>query len=133
TDVNVDLESHSARIKPALPIAQIAAAIQSAGDGRYTMDPPAPVPTPAPPLEPAARSLQPVASAKTFPIKGMTCASCVSRVEQAIARVPGVTGVVVNLATESAQVDGGSDEAVAAAVRAAGYDIGAREKRDTGA
>jgi Cu+-exporting ATPase len=37
-------------------------------------------------------------------IGGMTCASCVSRVERAIAKLPGVASVSVNLATESARV-----------------------------
>jgi len=38
-------------------------------------------------------------------IGGMTCASCVARVERALKKVPGVTGATVNLATESARVD----------------------------
>ena len=37
-------------------------------------------------------------------IGGMTCASCVTRVERAIAKLPGVESVSVNLATESARV-----------------------------
>ncbi|MBU3646503.1 MAG: copper-translocating P-type ATPase [Limnohabitans sp.] len=37
-------------------------------------------------------------------IGGMTCASCVSRVERAMTKVPGVASVSVNLATESARV-----------------------------
>ncbi|WP_165795573.1 heavy-metal-associated domain-containing protein, partial [Methylobacterium frigidaeris] len=37
-------------------------------------------------------------------VDGMTCASCVSRVEQALARIPGVTGAAVNLATGRATV-----------------------------
>nr|WP_280514795.1 heavy metal translocating P-type ATPase [Methylocella tundrae] len=37
-------------------------------------------------------------------IEGMTCASCVGRVEKALARIPGVTGVSVNLATERALI-----------------------------
>ena len=37
-------------------------------------------------------------------IGGMTCASCVARVERALAKVPGVEQVSVNLATESAHV-----------------------------
>ena len=37
-------------------------------------------------------------------IGGMTCASCVARVERAIAKLPGVDAVSVNLATESARV-----------------------------
>jgi Cu+-exporting ATPase len=38
-------------------------------------------------------------------LEGMTCASCVARVEQAIGRVPGVGRVSVNLASRSAVVD----------------------------
>ncbi len=38
-------------------------------------------------------------------IEGMTCAACVSHVEQALRGVPGVTGAAVNLATEKATVD----------------------------
>ena len=39
-------------------------------------------------------------------ISGMTCASCVSRVEAALKSAPGVTSAVVNLATEKAAVEG---------------------------
>ena len=57
-------------------------------------------------------------------IAGMTCASCVGRVERAIAAVPGVASAVVNLATERADVRfvGAADpQAVARAIEAAGY------------
>jgi Cu+-exporting ATPase len=57
-------------------------------------------------------------------IEGMTCASCVSRVEKAISRVPGVTTVAVNLATNSAHVasaPGVSPADLIAAVASAGY------------
>ena len=37
-------------------------------------------------------------------IDGMTCASCVGRVERALKAVPGVTDASVNLATEHASV-----------------------------
>ena len=37
-------------------------------------------------------------------IAGMTCASCVARVEKALKKVPGVQSATVNLATESARV-----------------------------
>lgn len=37
-------------------------------------------------------------------VGGMTCASCVARVERALKKVPGVAGATVNLATESARV-----------------------------
>ena len=40
----------------------------------------------------------------TLNIDGMTCASCVARVEKALRRVPGVQAASVNLATEQAQV-----------------------------
>ncbi|MBP2160486.1 MULTISPECIES: heavy metal translocating P-type ATPase [Asticcacaulis] len=40
----------------------------------------------------------------TLPIEGMTCASCVGRVEKALRAVPGVATADVNLATERAQV-----------------------------
>ena len=40
----------------------------------------------------------------TLHITGMTCASCVARVEKAIDKVPGVQQVSVNLATEQAQI-----------------------------
>ncbi len=66
------------------------------------------------------------AGRQNFPIEGMTCASCVRRVELAIAKVPGVTTATVNLATESADVTfGGSIDAggVIAAIRNAGYDV----------
>ncbi|MBX6367104.1 MAG: copper-translocating P-type ATPase [Rhodospirillales bacterium] len=59
-------------------------------------------------------------------VRGMTCASCVSRVEKAIRAVPGVREVSVNLATEKAAVrfePGRTDlAAVAAAIERAGYE-----------
>ena len=65
-----------------------------------------------------------------LPIEGMTCASCVLRVEKALATLPGVESAAVNLATEQATVrarDGVAGNAlvsaVTAAVRRAGYDV----------
>ncbi len=59
-------------------------------------------------------------------IGGMTCASCVSRVEKALSKVPGVTQAAVNLATESARVSFEPSEQMEArlrrAVRDAGYE-----------
>ncbi|HHY6932624.1 TPA: heavy metal translocating P-type ATPase, partial [Burkholderia ambifaria] len=57
-------------------------------------------------------------------IDGMTCASCVSRVEKALAKVPGVTRASVNLATERATIDAAPDVSasrLAEAVQQAGY------------
>ena len=59
---------------------------------------------------------------QTIAIDGMTCASCVARVEKALQAVPGVTAASVNLATESARVEGVADVTdLLAAVRATGY------------
>jgi Cu+-exporting ATPase len=59
-------------------------------------------------------------------IGGMTCASCVSRVEKALKKVHGVTDATVNLATESARIvyqPGDQMEArLRRAVRDAGYE-----------
>jgi len=52
-------------------------------------------------------------------VQGMTCASCVSRVERALARVPGVVSASVNLATERAEVVRRRGQATAAALVAA--------------
>ena len=41
----------------------------------------------------------------SFPVDGMTCASCVLRVEKALKKVEGVTDAAVNLASEKARVD----------------------------
>jgi Cu+-exporting ATPase len=63
-------------------------------------------------------------------IGGMTCASCVARVEKAIKAVPGVVDASVNLATERAAVRGPALDlqAIVAAVEQAGY-----EARQSGA
>ncbi len=62
-------------------------------------------------------------SSTVLRIEGMTCASCVARVEKALQKVPGVRGATVNLATEKASVHGGADlAALVAAVRDAGYE-----------
>ncbi len=68
----------------------------------------------------------PVASTETvLAVEGMHCASCVGRVEKALAAVPGVTEASVNLATGQARVRHGegvvAPVALAAAVRDAGF------------
>ena len=62
-----------------------------------------------------------------LPIEGMTCASCVNRIERFLTKTPGVERAAVNLATERATVTvdpgiAGRDELVRA-VEAAGYDV----------
>ncbi|HKZ82177.1 MAG TPA: heavy metal translocating P-type ATPase [Anaerolineae bacterium] len=63
----------------------------------------------------------------TLPIRGMTCASCVSHVESALKEVPGVASVMVNLGTERATVQFANGsvpvEQLVTAVRDVGYDV----------
>jgi Cu+-exporting ATPase len=63
---------------------------------------------------------------REFSVEGMTCASCVARVEKALSKVPGVIASSVNLATERATVEVlphiATDSAVLAAIRKAGYE-----------
>ncbi|HNM42315.1 heavy metal translocating P-type ATPase [Plasticicumulans sp.] len=57
-------------------------------------------------------------------LDGLSCAACVTRVERALARVPGVRSASVNLATAQAEVQalaGVDVQALGAAVSAAGY------------
>ncbi len=66
-----------------------------------------------------------------FGVEGMTCASCVGRVERAIRRLTMVADVAVNLATGQARVTFAADqpgiEAVTAAVTKAGYGISVKQ------
>ena len=41
----------------------------------------------------------------SLPVEGMTCASCVARVEKTVAKVEGIKNVSVNLATEKVSFD----------------------------
>ena len=78
------------------------------------------LPLPAPPASAPFR----------FGITGMTCASCVGRVERALRAVPGVIEATVYLATETASVttDGNvAASTLAEAVRTAGYDVAVEE------
>jgi len=62
-----------------------------------------------------------------FPVVGMTCASCVARVEKALSQVPGVVSASVNLASEKATleyVEGTELATLRRAVKDAGYELG---------
>ncbi len=62
----------------------------------------------------------------SLPVEGMTCASCVGRVEKALAKVPGVARATVNLATEAAALSLSQRVPTAtltAAVEKAGYAV----------
>ncbi|HEX6298110.1 MAG TPA: heavy metal translocating P-type ATPase, partial [Burkholderiales bacterium] len=79
---SVNLASETARVEYDAQVAQlqqIAAAVTDAG-------------------------YAPVVEEVEFPVRGMTCASCVGRVERALGMLPGVVEARVNLASESARV-----------------------------
>ncbi|MDO8037873.1 heavy metal translocating P-type ATPase [Janthinobacterium sp. SUN137] len=83
-------------------------------------------------LAPANSSSPPpsAAHAQALAIEGMSCASCVGRVEKALAAVPSVTQASVNLATEVAKVTSSTPIPLAtlqAAVEKAGYSVAQRE------
>ena len=62
-----------------------------------------------------------------LPVEGMTCASCVNRIERFLKRTPGVEDAVVNLATEVATIrylpDRVGRAELVGAIAAAGYDV----------
>lgn len=64
---------------------------------------------------------------KTYPIKGMHCASCVRVIEKSLSRTPGIKNAVVNLATEKATVtydqDECTEENISSAVEKVGYKV----------
>ncbi len=113
-EARVNLATEEAQVIFTVPVDQdvLAAAVARAGyDARVlSLSPPK-----------AGEVARPVQLA----IGGMTCASCVARVEQALARVPGVDAVAVNLATERAEVTVQPDTDTAqliSAVERAGYE-----------
>ena len=67
-----------------------------------------------------------------LPIEGMSCASCVARVERALRAVPGVAEASVNLATESATLRAVGQGFVAGIrdSRAQRLDFGTRDRDD---
>ena len=73
----------------------------------------------------------------TLPVEGMTCASCVARVEKTLKKVDGVGTVNVNLATEKVSLEFDESKtdlaALAQMVNDAGYklDISSSDNKDT--
>ena len=64
------------------------------------------------------------ATSLRLPVEGMTCASCVGRVERAVGLVPGVLAARANFASGTVEADLGEDsstEAVVSALTGAGY------------
>ena len=70
---------------------------------------------------------------KTFDVKGMHCASCVSVIERALKKVNGVSDVNVNLATNKATVtcnDATPEDSLTAAVKNVGYELKMPQEHD---
>lgn len=99
------------------PIAVLKGGPQGMGPAPVQMMPLRPEPAAGPsqakdiPLTPAlslqGRGNRGVASTATLtiPIEGMSCASCVAKIEHGLSAVPGVSRAAVNLATEQATVE----------------------------
>ncbi len=68
-----------------------------------------------------------------YSVTGMSCAACVSRVEKAVSRVPGVSSCAVSLLTNSMGVEGEAKPAeIIKAVEKAGYKASRLESKKTG-
>ncbi|WP_175002641.1 heavy metal translocating P-type ATPase [Burkholderia lata] len=138
-EATVDLDAHAATVT-AQETVEAAQLVEAAGAAGYRAAVRAPVlegattahahpveASPAPTAAAASIASRPLPADSTsieLDIDGMTCASCVSRVEKALAKVPGVSRASVNLATERATVDAAPDvtaAALAEAVKQAGY------------
>ncbi|WP_217590285.1 heavy metal translocating P-type ATPase [Burkholderia sp. GbtcB21] len=119
TRASVNLATERATVDAATDVsaARLVEAVKQAGYGATPTAPDAAIP--------ATAAVMPAATAGIeLEIDGMTCASCVSRVEKALSKVPGVTRASVNLATERATVDAAADVSAARlveAVKQAGY------------
>lgn len=101
TEVSVNLATEEASLKatPEVPTSALAEAVRKAG---YEV----------------------ITQSAELQIDGMSCASCVGRVEKALFKVPGVLSASVNLATEKATVEvlsGVTFATLAAAIGKAGY------------
>jgi Cu+-exporting ATPase len=88
--------------------------------------------TPADPAGAAAAG----AAEISLPIAGMTCASCVNRIERFLNKTPGVEGASVNLATEMAIIrylpDLAERSDLVGAIEAAGYELKPQAASATG-
>ena len=128
-EASVNLATEKARVvyDPAVASpAQLKGAVEKAGYG--VRDLPEAGSADAAATAPTPSGFAPSVGDVALPIEGMTCASCVRRIEKALSRVEGVQEASVNLATEQAHVV--FDPAVASldqlhsAVEKAGYRAG---------
>lgn len=108
----VELNNRSAVVETTTPVDAVRDAVKAIRDNGYD------VPT----------------MKRTFPVTGMTCASCVASVESMLLATPGVLKAAVNLATNTVQVEyvpGVVDERrMRAAIQSIGYDLLIGEEKD---
>ncbi|WGS54622.1 heavy metal translocating P-type ATPase [Paraburkholderia sp. D15] len=133
TRASVNLATEKARVEgdAAMDAEALAQAVRKAG---YDATPVVVAEAPLAAEAPAPQTTE-------LAIGGMTCTSCAMRVEKALAKVPGVTGASVNLATETASVSlsgagfdtDASADALIAAVKKAGYEAQLIASPDGGA
>jgi Cu+-exporting ATPase len=134
--VNLATERATVKYDPSVVnLADLQKAVERAGY-RVPELPEAPVPAAAPHLvstipETASAGRGTDVEEVLLPIEGMTCASCVRRVEKSISKLDGVEAVSVNLATEQAKVRYNPTQVGHAqlrqAVQKAGYALGTVE------
>ncbi len=82
--------------------------------------------TAVPPATPGAAPARAERQRVTFPVVGMSCAACASRIQRQLEATPGVRDAAVNFGTTKATVelDGAAAGDLIEAVREAGYDVG---------
>ncbi|MGI9149024.1 MAG: heavy metal translocating P-type ATPase [Chloroflexota bacterium] len=107
---------------------QIQAAVEKAGYGVRDFSPPLPESQSQSQAQPVPQDPLRTSDEVLLPVGGMTCASCVRRIEKALNRVEGVQDASVNLATEKAKVVFDpvqvSVDQMRAAIERAGYTVG---------
>ena len=126
TAANVNLATEQATVTYDPNLVALDDLLKKVSDVGYSASPLTSTPAPAPVSPaPAAAEVAPTERGVELNITGMTCASCVRRVERALSRTPGVSEANVNLATERATVTFQPGETrledLIAAVEKAGY------------
>jgi P-type Cu+ transporter len=128
TAVAVNLPAGDVTVTGRYDPQQVVAAISSAG---YAVETPSETKVSEPqnlgkPTVPAAADANP--GVINLAIGGMSCASCVTTVERALAQTPGTTEALVNFADETASVVTSASLAeLVSAVRSVGYDASAAQ------
>lgn len=129
--LNAEVAIDKARVYGDVSAPQLIAAVEAAGyhanlHQEDSLPEQQPLPGSAPDPSLAAQQMTPVPEPDNKSIQlllnGMSCASCVSKIQTALQQVPGVKGARVNLAERSALISGNAEPpALLAAVEKAGF------------